>query len=120
MRIHKYQELLVWQRAMDLVENVYVLTKAFPKDEVYGLSSQMRRAVVSIPSNIAEGSRRGTDKDFCHFPNMAFGSGAELETQFKIAKRLKYCDLKKYEIAEALLDETMKILNGFIVKLRSV
>lgn len=120
MQIHKYEDLIVWQKSMDMVEAVYILTKEFPKDEVYGLSSQMRRAVVSIPSNIAEGSRRNTDKDFCHFLNMAFGSGAELETQLKISKRLGYSNSKKYEYTESLLDEIMKMLNSLIVKLRKI
>jgi len=85
-----YQDLRVWQDAMDLVENVYCETQGFPKEERYGLTSQMRRAAVSIPSNIAEGKGRSTDRDrslfFCH----ARGSLLELETQILIAERLKF------------------------------
>ena len=76
----RYKDLVVWQKAMALVEEVYILTKEFPKEELYGLVSQMRRAVVSIVSNIAEGSRRGSRKDFRQFIIIAYSSGAELET----------------------------------------
>lgn len=96
---------------MDLVIAIYTLTGKFPKTELYGLTSQMRRAAVSIPSNIAEGSRRGSRKDFRNFLLNAYGSGAELETQVKIAKRLSYGETKNYEQADALLDEVMRMLN---------
>ena len=79
--IHSYKNLLVWQRSMDLVVAIYGLTKKFPKEEIYGLTSQMRRASVSIPSNIAEGRFRGTRKDYLQFLRIAYSSGAELETQ---------------------------------------
>ena len=75
---------------MELVVAVYSLTADFPKEEIYGLTAQMRRSAVSIPSNIAEGRRRNTEKDFARFLSIAFGSGAELETQVEIAKMLKY------------------------------
>ena len=95
-----YRDLRVWQNAMELVIQVYERTRLFPKDEIYGLTSQMRRAAVSIPSNIAEGKGRSTDRDrslfFCH----ARGSLLELETQISIAERLKYLEAVD---AEALL-----------------
>lgn len=86
--IRSYRDLVVWQKGMDLVEGVYRVTKAFPKDEVYGLTSQIRRAVVSIPSNIAEGQSRMTSGEFIHFLGIARGSLAELETQIILAQRL--------------------------------
>lgn len=111
MTHHKYEDLIVWQKAMDLVEEIYTLTKAFPAEERFGLVSQMRRCAVSIPSNIAEGSRRGGNKEFSHFLLIAFGSGAELETQIKIVKRLQYVKNNDITRIVNLLDEIMKMLN---------
>jgi four helix bundle protein len=85
-----FRDLRVWQKAMDLVEKVYVLTQKFPREETYGLLSQIRRAVVSIPSNIAEGHTREHIKEYLHHISMAQASLAELETQLEIAVRLKY------------------------------
>ena len=85
-----HRELRVWQFAMDFVERVYALTSSFPKDEIYGLTSQMRRAAISIPSNIAEGAARGTTKELLHFLRIADGSLSELDTQIELAKRLRY------------------------------
>lgn len=99
---------------MELVRAVYALTAGFPKDEIYGLTSQMRRAVVAIPSNIAEGKKRRTRKDFLQFLRIADGSAAELETQLIIGK-----DLYKgnFENAEKLLEEVQKMLITMIKKL---
>ncbi|MFC1612692.1 four helix bundle protein, partial [Patescibacteria group bacterium] len=88
MAIHSYKELIVWQRAIELVVAIYKLTEDFPKEEIYGLTSQMRRCAISIPSNIAEGRFRGTKNDFLHFLRISYSSGAELETQIVIAKLL--------------------------------
>lgn len=99
---------------MDLVEKVYRLTYEFPKEEQYGIISQMRRCAVSIPSNIAEGSRRGTKKDFAHFLIISFGSAGELETQLKIAKRLEFGKLDKYLEIEELMQEILRMLNKLI------
>ncbi len=85
-----YQDLIVWQEAMDMVEQVYRETAGFPKEETYGLKIQMRRAAVSVPSNIAEGQGRRTKRDFRNFLSIAHGSLRELETQILIAKRLNY------------------------------
>ena len=104
---------------MDLVTDIYTMTNTFPKSEQYGLVSQMRRASVSIPSNIAEGSRRKTKKNFCQFVVVAFGSGAELETQIEIAKRLNYIKEKSYKNTDMLLDEIMRMLNKLIASLRT-
>ncbi|SEA10817.1 four helix bundle protein [Desulfuromusa kysingii] len=85
-----YKELVVWQMSMELAEHVYLLTRSFPKEELYGLTSQIRRSVVSIPSNIAEGSSRGGRKDFIQFLMIARGSAAELETQIMLALKIDY------------------------------
>lgn len=114
MQVHQYEKLTVWQKSMDLVEEVYRLTDKFPRAELYGLVSQMRRCAVSIPSNIAEGSRRKTSKDFSQFLAIAFGSGSELETQNKIALRLKFLKEPEYQKIDTLLQEIMKMLNKLI------
>jgi four helix bundle protein len=85
-----YRDLIAWQKAMDLVEEVYRATKQFPREEIYGLTSQVRRAVVSVPSNIAEGQGRSSAKEFQHFLSIAHGSLREVETQLMIAHRLEY------------------------------
>ena len=85
-----FRELRVWQKAMDLVETVYLLSQDFPKQETYGLTSQVRRAAISIPSNIAEGHTREHIKEYLHHLSMAQASLAEVETQLEIAARLKY------------------------------
>ena len=108
-----YKELIVWQKAVDLVVLVYKLTRVYPKDELYGLVSQMRRAVVSIPSNIAEGSRR-TGKDRTHFYRIAYGSGSELETQIEISKRLQFAPEHDLEKSNLLLEEVLRMLNVMI------
>lgn len=86
--IRSYQDLFVWRRSMDLTTQVYKLSRVFPREEIYGLTSQMRRAAVSIPSNIAEGYGRGTRPSFIHFLRIAQGSLKELETQLIIAERV--------------------------------
>ncbi|MEK7618471.1 MAG: four helix bundle protein [Patescibacteria group bacterium] len=85
-----YKNLIVWQKSMELVVEVYKLTSGYPSSEMYGLTSQSRRCSVSIPSNIAEGKRRETDKEFRRFLLISYGSGAELETQIEIARRLSF------------------------------
>ncbi len=117
--IHSYKDLTVWQRGVELVTATYDLTKSFPKEEAFGLTSQIRRAVVSIPTNIAEGRFRGTRKDFHQFLRIAYASGAELETELLIAENLKYADKNKLEKVRGLLLEVMKMLNAIINKLRA-
>ena len=110
-KLLSYKDLIVWQKAKALAIAVYELTEQFPKSEIYGITSQMRRCSISIPSNIAEGRRRGSRKDFCQFVRIAYGSGAELETQIEIVKELslgKNIDFKK---VDGLLQEVMKMLN---------
>jgi four helix bundle protein len=112
-----YKDLIVWQKPMDLVEEIYSLTKNFPKEEQFGLVSQLRRAAVSIPSNIAEGRYRTTNKDCKQFFTIGFGSGAEVETQLQIALRLGYLREEGYHRAASLLSEVMKMLNVLIKQL---
>ena len=106
---------------MNLVVLVYALTEKYPKSEVYGLVSQMRRCAISVPSNIAEGRRRGTRKDFKQFLTIAYGSGAELETQLEIAKRLRFGEGNGTDHVKVdnPLNEIMRMLNGMIGKLKS-
>lgn len=89
--VKSYQDLEVWQKSMDLVVMCYQLNKVFPKSEIYGLSSQLQRAAVSIPSNIAEGRQRQHSREFLQFLSIASGSLAEVETRVQIADRLKLC-----------------------------
>jgi four helix bundle protein len=116
-KIGSYKDLVVWQKAMDLVIEIYRLSEQFPKTELYGLSAQMRRAAVSIPSNIAEGQRRGTRNDYRNFLRIAYGSGAELETQLEIAKRLSFVNDAMYEAANRLMDEVLRMLYVMIRRL---
>src|SRR3989338_4921411 len=111
-----YKNLIVWQKSMDLVVAVYELTDKYPSSELYGLTSQSRRCSVSIPSNIAEGRRRSGDNEFYHFLSIAFASGAELETQIEIAKRLPFGKKLDYLKVESLLTEVMKMLNTLLQK----
>ena len=103
-----YKDLIVWQKAFRLVKEVYILTEKFPKSEAYGLFSQMRRSAVSLPSNIAEGYCRNSRKEFVQFLNIAFASGAELETQILLAESLGLVKGEEIRKAEALLEEVMK------------
>ncbi|KAA0205948.1 four helix bundle protein [Candidatus Uhrbacteria bacterium] len=111
MNTGNHKNLIVWQKAMDLVVLIYGLTDSFPKEEIYGLTSQIRRAAVSIPSNISEGRRRMTKTEFKHFCRIAFGSASELETQLEISGRLKFGSDKKRADCQVLLDEVMRMLN---------
>ena len=115
--LNSYKELIVWQKSFELVKKIYRITENFPKSEVYGLTSQMRRAVVSIPSNIAEGFVRKHKKEFSQFISIAFGSGAELETQILLSKELKFITDKDFHELDSLLQEIMKMLNSLKSKL---
>ncbi|MBN2015917.1 four helix bundle protein [Candidatus Dojkabacteria bacterium] len=116
--MYTYKDLIVWQKSMDLVIKVYELTKHYPNYELYNLTSHTRKTAVSIPSNIAEGRRRLTRKEFYRFLVIAYSSGAELETQIKIGKRLGYCKRKIIKNVDKLLNEIMRILNKMISKLK--
>ena len=113
MRTHK--DLDVWKESIVLVKDIYSLTKVFPKDEIYGLTSQMRRCAVSIPSNIAEGSARNYDKEFIQFLYISLGSLSELETQLIISNEVGYID----NIDLRLLEKVRKMLLGLIKYLKS-
>lgn len=115
--MHNYKELKVWTKAIDLSTLVYEITKSFPKDERFGIVSQLRRCSVSISSNIAEGAGRGSDNEFRHFLNMTFGSCAELETQLIISHRLKYLNDDDYNALSSGLTEIQKIVFTLIRKL---
>ena len=117
--VHSYKELIVWQKFIELVVNIYELTEKFPREEIYGITSQIRRAAVSIASNIAEGRYRGTKADYVHFLRMSYGSGAELETQLEISKRLLKTKILNYNKIDSLLEEVMKMLNVMNNKLTS-
>lgn len=108
MRTKSFKDLIVWQKAYQLVIEIYKLTKNFPKDEVYGLTQQMRRCAVSIPSNIAEGYGRQFSKEYRQFLSIAYGSRCELETQYLLSVNLDYAE-KNGEI-EGLIEEVGKML----------
>jgi four helix bundle protein len=117
MEQSSYQGLLVWQKAMDLTAVIYNLTRKLPKEELYGLSDQMRRAAVSIPSNIAVGQDRNTNKEFVRFLTISRGSKAELETQLLICVKVGYLNETEIEEAMVLLTEIGKMLTSLINKL---
>jgi len=112
-----YRDLIVWQKSRQLVKEIYTLTDRFPKTEVFGLTSQMRRAAVSIPANIAEGHMRKHRREYLQFLRIAFGSGAEIETFFTLAKDLSFIKEQEARQAEKLLDEIMRMLNKLITSL---
>ncbi|HLB61025.1 MAG TPA: four helix bundle protein [Patescibacteria group bacterium] len=114
-----YKELIVWQKSFQLVILVYKLTSKFPREEIYGLTSQVRRASVAIPSNIAEGFARKYRKEYIQFLSVAYGSGAELETQLLLSKELKYMSEEEYSKIILLLGEVMKMLNKMLLNLRN-
>ena len=112
-----YRELQVWQRGMQLTLAVYRLTSQFPPDERFGLTSQLRRAAVSIPSNVAEGYGRGSRGEYKQFLSTARGSTLEVQTQLLIARDLGYCDASTLEPVMGLSEETSKMLYALIRKL---
>ena len=111
--------MAVWLKSMDLVEEVYKLTKQLPNSEVYGLISQTTRAVISIPSNVAEGYRRGTKNEFHRFLSIAYGSAAELETQLEIVKRIYPEKVSSVQKADDLLGEVIRLLHTMTKNTRS-
>lgn len=110
MVVTHYKDLIVWQKAMDLVCLIYEITKAFPKEELYGLTSQIRRAAVSVPSNIAEGQGRKSTAEFRHFLSIARGSLAEVETQLIIAVRLNYLGKSQFQEIMDIHEEVSKMV----------
>jgi four helix bundle protein len=110
--VRDYRDLLVWQRAMELVERVYRLTHVFPNEEKFGIISQMRRAAVSVPSNLAEGQARNTTGQFVLFISHAQGSLAELDTQLRLSVTLGFCRQEDLLTITTLVTELQKMLNG--------
>lgn len=116
--INSYKDLKVWNKAMDLTTMVYDALKTFPPKEEYGLSSQMRRSSVSIPSNIAEGYGRNSTLDYCRFLQISLGSAYELETQVELARRLDYIDNDTANKLATQLTEVGRMLNSLINKIK--
>jgi four helix bundle protein len=117
--IKSHRDLIVWQKSMDLVVVVYHATKSFPKEELYGLTSQIRRAAVSIPANIAEGQGRRLPKEFQQFLANARGSLLELDTHLELALRVEYLNSEKYFAIHERVDEIGRLLNGLMRSLNS-
>jgi four helix bundle protein len=108
--MENFRKLIIWKRTVELATNVYKVTVNFPKYELYGLTSQIRKSAVSISSNIAEGAGRRTKKDFAKFLSISYGSACELETQLLIARNLEYLKVQDFESLYQELDEIQKIL----------
>ena len=115
-----FRDLKVWQRSMDLVERIYKVSATFPKDERFGLISQIRRAAVSVPSNIGEGSRRKKRKAFLNHLDIALGSQAEVEVQLEISQRLQFLKIADYKQTQVAVEEIGRMLNGLISSLEPV
>lgn len=114
MTVRKYRDLEVWQKAMELVTKVYGCTQRFPREEMYGLTNQVRRAAVSVPSNIAEGQGRRTTREFLHHLSIARGSLAEVDTQVEIAERLGFLTKEQAEEIGQVLTSVAKLTNALI------
>ncbi|MBR0201854.1 MAG: four helix bundle protein [Bacteroidaceae bacterium] len=112
METHK--DLRIWQQSIEMVTSIYLMTKAFPKDELFGLVSQMRRAAVSVPSNIAEGYARGTDREKLHFLRISSGSLSEVETQLILSLNLGYVSQETYDELSERVTSVWKQLNALI------
>jgi four helix bundle protein len=115
---HRYQDLIAWQKAKSFAAEIYRAREQFPKSEIYGLTSQIRRAAVSVASNIAEGQGRLTKGEFCHFLGQARGSLLELETQLAIALDLHFLKTDEHKTLINLSSEVGRVLNGLITSLR--
>ena len=117
IKIHNFRELKVWQKSMTIVKLIYTTTSKFPKSETFGLISQIQRAAVSIPANIAEGCGRNTEKELSRFLDIAIGSSFELETLLQISLDLEYIEQCSYRNIQNLLLEVQKMLYGFKQKI---
>lgn len=114
-----FRNLKIWERSHGLVLEIYKATAAFPKDEIYGLTSQVRRAAVSIPCNIAEGCGKATDVDLANYIQISMGSATELEYELQLAHDLKYLPTEVYNILSSELVEIRKMMNGYLQRLRN-
>ncbi len=119
MGVRNYRDLIAWQKAMDLAEEVYGVTRAWPKEQLFSLTSQARQAAMSVPSNIAEGQGRGSRADFARFLDIAHGSLCELETQLLMAGRLRYIDEGRLDGLLHQSAEVGKLVHGLMRALRS-
>ncbi len=117
--MHSYRDLKAWQKAMDLVETTYILTRSWPREELYGLTSQLRRAVVSVPANIAEGQGRQGSGEFLHHLSIANGSLHEVETHIVIAERLGYIEMAVSRQLAAQCAEIGRLMYGLMRSLRA-
>ncbi len=115
--MHNFRKLDTWLDGVELADTIYTLTASFPKSEVYGLSSQMQRAAVSVPSNIAEGSGKGSDRDFARFLSISLGSLFELETQIEIAYRRAYISTENYYALRPKIESLQKRIYNLRVHL---
>jgi four helix bundle protein len=118
-RVRSFRDLHVWQKGMDLTLAIYSLTREFPKSETFGLTSQLRRSSVSIPSNIAEGQGRTNTREFAQFLGIARGSNCELQTQLEIVRRLGFADSKLLDQADSLAHEVGKMIFTLMGTLRA-
>lgn len=118
--IKTHKDLLVWKKSIDLVEQIYTFTKQFPKEELYGITNQMRRCAVSIPANIAEGSGRKNKAEFIQFLHIALGSASELETHLIISQRIGFLSSNSYDEIMNALNEIIKMICGLINSLNSL
>ena len=119
MKVKSYRDLETWQQGMALVMEVYRVTKIFPKEELFGLTSQLRRAAVSIPSNIAEGQGRTSTKEFLHHLAIAYGSLCEAETQLLIGRQLEYLNQRDYGDIAELTARVGRLINGLSNSLKN-
>ncbi len=117
VKIQGFRDLKIWQRSREMVKTAYLLTATFPKEEIYGLTSQLRRCAISVPSNIAEGSVKRSTREFLRFLNIAYGSLAELETQLQLAADLGYLTNEVLNEPLTEIDEIGRMINGLIKKL---
>ena len=107
-----HKKLVAWSKSMDLVERIYEVTRTFPREEIYGLTSQLRRAAVSVPSNIAEGAAGRSRIQFRNYLSVALGSLNELDTQLEIARRIRYLGPQAFQVCERMVDECIAVTYG--------
>lgn len=117
-KIKNFKQLKIWQKGIEIVKDIYTLTKQFPKEELYGITSQMRRSAISIPSNIAEGFKRYHSKEYSQFLHIVLGSAAELETQLIIAKELGFINEENLNDISDKLDHISKMISSLLNKLK--
>jgi four helix bundle protein len=115
-----FKELIIWQKGITLTKKVYLIVKQFPPEEKYGLVSQITRAAVSIPANIAEGSSRNSDKDYARFLQIALGSAFEVQTYLVIAKEMCLVNITDLEEVELIIEEEIKMIHGFLKRLTAI